>query len=98
MDSKRIIVLLTMVVVLILPCTVQGALDTADIRFDYYGAGDPVNVWAAGLDDTSVHGGARILYKSDGTGQGESLPDGDSKAVKCYGCCQVRRKTSTVFP
>lgn len=93
---ERTAVVFCIAVVLFLPCTARATLGTVEIAFDYYGAGDPVEVWAAGYSGAWSHGGVRMLDKSGGTGQDNLWPDGPIGSF-CFELSQNRSGSTLTY-
>ena len=63
-------------ITLILSSLAQACISTADVRHDGYGAGGLARLWGGGQNGDNVRIGVYMLYKSNGTGEGELWENG----------------------
>lgn len=63
-------------ITLILSSLAQACISTVDVRHDGYSAGGLARLWGGGQNGNNVRIGVYMLYKSDGTGEGELWENG----------------------
>ena len=77
MGKKNVVTMLFVAVILYLTSGARACLmNTVEIEHDGYGASGMAELWGGGLNGSDRHAGVYMLYKSDGTGEGELWDNG----------------------
>lgn len=77
MKLSNTLTIFSVAILLVLPCLVKASpVGTVDIKYSGLGASDILTIWGGGESNLTCYGGAYMLDKSSGTGQGNIWPNG----------------------